>query len=131
MRSTRTLVVDLTEKNPRPVADWDGAIAAHLEWLDKMERLLQGKLSLTLDEAVDHTQCKLGRWLYAYGLKDYAYISCIDEIEQKHIVLHATVREIIDAFTHHRTAKAKKHFEELQDVSRELVRLMQFARYVL
>lgn len=128
MRSTRTLVVDVAEKNPRPVADWDGAIAAHLEWLDKMDRLLQGKLSLTLDEAVDHTQCKLGRWLYAYGLKDYAYISCIDEIERKHIVLHATVREIIDAYTHHRAAKAKKHFEELQDISRELVRLMQFAQ---
>ncbi len=128
MKSTRSIAVEVEEKNPRPVADWDGAIAAHLEWLDKMDRLLQGKLSLTLDEAVDHTQCKLGRWLYAFGLKDYAYISCIDEIEQKHIVLHATVREIIDAYTNNRIAKAKKLFEELQEISRELVRLMQIAQ---
>jgi hypothetical protein len=128
MKTVRGIEIQTAEKNPFPVADWDGAIAAHLEWLDKMDQLLQGKISLTLGEAVDHTQCKLGRWLYAYGLKNYAFISCIEEIEQKHIELHAKVREIIEAVAQNRRAKAKKLYEDLLVISKDLVRLMQFAQ---
>ncbi|MDW8334676.1 MAG: SpoIIE family protein phosphatase [Bacteroidia bacterium] len=124
----RNSQVGLAEKNPRPVADWEGAIAAHLEWLDKMDKVLQGRLTMSIGEAVDHTQFKLGRLLYERGLKDYAYLSCIDEIEQKHVELHATVREIIEAYTTNRFSEARKQYERLLDISRELVRLLQFAQ---
>jgi hypothetical protein len=57
---------------------------------------LDGTSSLTHEEAVSHHDCRLGKWYYSEGLKQYGDIPEMHSIEKPHYELHELIRKIIE-----------------------------------
>ncbi len=70
---------------------------AHLSWKNKIEDFLDGKLTLTAEQAVSHEACDLGRWYYSEEARPYYEYDEMKAIEAPHKALHATIRQVIDA----------------------------------
>ncbi|NOZ38589.1 MAG: hypothetical protein GXP11_11155 [Gammaproteobacteria bacterium] len=53
--------------------DLSAAKAAHLNWKTRLRDFLDGKASLSMEEAVSHHDCKFGKWYFSEGLEKYSH----------------------------------------------------------
>jgi methyl-accepting chemotaxis protein len=100
-----------------PNIDFSLARFKHLNWRFRIRNFLDGKETLTVEQAIDHTQCDLGKWFYAEGKNKYGHLSNIQLFEEEHITLHRIVREIVQAKEAGASDKAEALYRELLIVS--------------
>ncbi len=67
----------------------------HVAWRVKLNDFLDGKSSMSEEEAISHKACDVGKWLYSEGMKKYGEMTEIQELEKIHVELHSTVKKII------------------------------------
>jgi len=72
------------------------AKANHLAWRDKVKDYFLG-LNNIEPEFIDHTQCKLGQWLYSNELGPTKDIPTFNELVEVHKTMHDTVPAILEA----------------------------------
>ncbi len=94
MQFFKTDVNHVIETN---VLDFKLAKTKHLAWKERLRSFLDGKESLTHDQAVSHRHCDLGKWLYSDGLRVYGEYSDMIDMEKTHKDMHAYISDIIDA----------------------------------
>ncbi len=104
--------------------DWSAIKAKHLSWKTRIRSFLDGRSTLTLDQAVSHRDCDLGKWLYADGLRQLAHISEMGELERDHKTLHATIREIIQLKEAGQEGEAERKYGDIERLSGRLVGLL-------
>ncbi len=104
--------------------DFSQARFKHLNWKFRIRNFLDGKESLTKDQAVSHLHCDLGKWFYAEGKKKYGHLSEMQEFETEHIKLHSTIKEIVDFKERHEIAKAEEKYKDILKLSDNIVRLL-------
>ena len=51
--------------------DFASARSKHLLWKSRLRDFLDGKGTLTMNEAISHKDCALGKWLYSSGLQQF------------------------------------------------------------
>ncbi len=83
-----------------------------------------GKQAITNEQAIDHTQCELGKWYQSKGKKMYGHIKEMIEFEEQHIRLHQIVKEIIALYKYNKTHEAEQKYIELLNVSDRLIFLL-------
>lgn len=106
--------------------DFSSARLAHTTWRLKLRSFLDGKKNLSETELISHLDCKLGKWLYSKGLAKYGEIPNMQKLEEVHIELHATTKQIMKMHLAGNTRDAEKEYRKLEQLSEEIVSLLNF-----
>jgi methyl-accepting chemotaxis protein len=101
--------------------DLGAAKSAHLSWKVRLRGYLDGKSSLTLQEAVSHRDCAFGKWYYSEGLQRYAHIPEMQEIETPHEELHALVKQAIELKEAGDVEAAEALYDRVSSISARIV----------
>ncbi len=104
--------------------DLSKAKAAHLAWKARLRGFLDGSSSLTLQEAVSHRHCILGKWYYGEGLEKFGHIPEMKALEPPHEELHRLIKEIIQLKEDGRIDEAEKAFQKVEPISKTIVGLL-------
>jgi len=104
--------------------DFALARRGHLEWTDRLRQFLDGKITLTVDQAGSYKECALGKWLYSKGLKEYGDIAEIVEVERIHAEFHALVKQIVDVKEADRGAQAEQAYADVRRASTRIIELL-------
>jgi methyl-accepting chemotaxis protein len=97
----------------------------HVAWRVKLDDFLEGKKSMTEEEATSHTACDVGKWLYSVGMKKYGTMPEMQELERIHVELHSTVKDIILLKQSGNISAEKEGLDKLDKILRK-VRLLLF-----
>ena len=101
--------------------DLSAAKAAHLNWKSRLRAFLDGKATLSMEEAVSHRDCKFGKWYYSDGLRDFSHLHGIQAVEKPHEELHELIRVIIDLKNNGRIAEAEEAYRQVDSISSTIV----------
>ncbi len=104
--------------------DLGKAKSAHLDWKNKLRAFLDGKSTLSLEQAISHRHCVLGKWYYGEGLEKFGHIAEMRELEQPHEELHRLIREIIEAKERGDLEQAEALYSQVVPLSRRIVALL-------
>lgn len=108
-----------------PTPDFTLAKEKHLEWMYRIKKLLDGeKNAISLDAAISHYQCDLGKWFYGEGKVKFGHIKAIQEFEKEHILLHMLTKEIIMSLEEGNVKAANEQFMKLQITSENLLKIL-------
>jgi hypothetical protein len=110
----------------RPI-DFSQARFKHLNWKFRIRNFLDGKESLTRNQAISHRECDLGKWFYSEGKKKYGHLTEMQEFELEHEKLHNIVREIVTLKESGNLAKAEEKNIELQKISDQIIFFLDMA----
>lgn len=83
--------------------------------------------TITEAQAISHKDCELGKWLYAEGLKKYGDLPSMQELEERHVELHAIMRKVVEMRRGGDKAGAKQEFRRLEPVSKGIIKLLKAA----
>ena len=108
-------------KDQAAVVEIHRARSAHLAWKTRLRGFLDGKSSLTAAEALDHHQCRLGRWYDGDGKRQYGGIGAFQAIEAPHRDLHALIKRIVAAMERHDKTAAEGLFREVEPLSQKVL----------
>jgi len=104
--------------------DLSAAKSAHLSWKSRLRSYLDGKGTLTLQEAVSHHDCAFGKWYYSDGLKKYGHIPEMKEIEKPHERLHSSVKDAINFKQQREFEAAEACYDQVATISSEIINLL-------
>jgi methyl-accepting chemotaxis protein len=107
--------------------DLSSAKSAHLNWKARLRAFLDGRATLTEDEAVSHQQCSFGKWYYSEGLKQFGHIQELRDVEEPHAELHRTIKEIVQSMRTGDKANAEKLYAKVDGISKRIVALLDIA----
>ncbi|MCD4699957.1 MAG: CZB domain-containing protein, partial [Phycisphaerae bacterium] len=98
--------------------------SAHLQWVDKLEKMIAGRTNLNETNIADHHSCVLGAWYYgpgSAGMRDFAEFG---KLEAPHIKLHMQVKEAVAAYNRGDKQYAESVAREVEGLSHEVVDLL-------
>ncbi|MDH5731606.1 MAG: methyl-accepting chemotaxis protein [Gammaproteobacteria bacterium] len=104
--------------------DFDNAKAAHLAWKARLRGFLDGREALTMEQAVSHKHCVLGKWYYAEGLANYGDIPEMQQIEAPHAEMHGLIKTIIEHKEKNELNIAEQEYKKVGDLSEKIVALL-------
>jgi methyl-accepting chemotaxis protein len=104
--------------------DFAVARVAHIAWKSALRSFLDGKETLTEQQAVSHEDCDLGKWLYSDGLTEYGALPEMQELEKVHVELHSIVRRVVQLKQSDNNTAAEKEFTKIQPVSQKIFSLL-------
>ncbi|MFA9459408.1 methyl-accepting chemotaxis protein [Thiohalorhabdus sp. Cl-TMA] len=93
----------------------------HLAWRTKLRDLLNGKASLSLEEATSHEHCRLGKWIYGEGLERYGHLQEMKHLESTHKALHQSIKAVIDHKNRGSAEEANREFARFQEYSEQVI----------
>ncbi len=102
--------------------DLSSAKAAHLNWKTRLRAFLDGKATLSRDEAVSHKHCNFGKWYYSEGLQNFGELQGMIDVEQPHEEIHELIRVVIDLKNNGQTAEAEAAYKQVAAISSVIVR---------
>lgn len=96
----------------------------HVTWRVRLDDFLEGKPGMTEEEATSHKACEMGKWLHSEGMKRYGTMPEMQELEKKHIELHATVNNIMTLKHSGNISAEKEEREKLDKILRKVMFLL-------
>ncbi len=104
--------------------DFSLAKSKHLSWKSKLRNFLEGSESLTMDQAVSHRDCDLGKWLYSTGMTSYGHLPAMQQIEPLHKQMHELVHQCISHRQNGNAAGAEQAYQQVAGLSDKIVSLL-------
>lgn len=104
--------------------DFINAKLKHLKWKYKIRNFLDGKGSLTQNEAISHLHCDIGKWYYSEGKEKYGHIESVQKFELQHEKLHKLVKEILDLKSKGELEMTEIKYQELVITSDKIIILL-------
>jgi len=104
--------------------DFAVARVMHIAWKSSLRSFIDGKESMTEEQAVSHKDCDLGKWMYSDGMAEYGNIPEMQELEKVHEDLHAIVRRVIQLKHSGDNSGAEQEFSKLEPVSQKIFSLL-------
>jgi len=104
--------------------DFESARYKHLLWKARLRAFLDGREALSEAQAVDHTQCDLGRWLYGNGLKEYEHLPAIHDLERAHAELHSVIQQIVKLKHAGEKQAAEQAMAKVEPLSQRIIDLI-------
>jgi len=103
--------------------DINHARIVHLDWEQKLEKLIRGHHAPLKVSTHDH--CILGNWLYTQGIGQYRHIPEIMKLEQTHKDFHDLAQKIVDEkHQHNDKQKVQDTLIQLKSHSKDIVYLL-------
>jgi len=75
--------------------DFSAVRDKHRQWIETLQQVVQGKVTMTVQQAGSHESCALGKWIYASGLRDFGTIEEMQVLEKTHKEFHQHVRDVV------------------------------------
>ncbi len=104
--------------------DFTLAKSKHLAWKGRLRDFLDGKGGLTMDQAVSHRDCDLGKWLYSSGMKQFGHMPDMQNMEEQHQEMHSLIKGIIFSKEQGDAAMAEGSYKRVEQLSGEIVGLL-------
>ena len=101
--------------------DFSSARFKHLNWKFRLRSFLDGKESITKEQAVSHKDCDLGKWLYSEGLEKYKQFDEMHQLEKVHENLHAVIKKVVDLKGKHDAAGAEAEYKKVEGLSATII----------
>lgn len=115
----------ITLKDRKEEAEFiDQVIEAHLNWVRRVEKVMNHYERITLDEVIAHTECKFGKWYYDRGKQDYGQNIYFQQVESPHREFHNTLKELVLATQKGDRQSSLSLNHQLVRYSEEIVRLL-------
>lgn len=105
--------------------DFESAKSAHLAWKARLRAFLDGRKSLSHEEAVSHHDCVLGKWYYTEGMKNYGDIPQMKAIEKPHAEMHRLIKDIVNLKKKDKTVEAEAIYQKIGPLSGEIINLLE------
>ena len=96
----------------------------HLQWITRLQEMLEGKKTIPIEEAVSPRECALGKWLYGRGLAEYGDRTEMKLLEEAHRHFHESVRSIVIAKVNGFDERARDGFGQIQPLTRSIVEIL-------
>ncbi len=104
--------------------DFALAKSKHLAWKGRLRGFLDGSEALTMDQAVSHRDCDLGKWLYSSGLAEHGHLPAMKELEKLHVDMHKNVQSCISHKDQHNDQAASQDYNTVSSLSDRIVKLL-------
>jgi methyl-accepting chemotaxis protein len=104
--------------------DFAVARVMHIAWKSSLRSFLDGKESMTEEQAVSHKDCDLGKWLYTDGLTTYGTMPEMQELEKVHVELHSIVKKVVQLKRAGDQEGAEAEHAKLEPVSQKIFLLL-------
>ena len=96
----------------------------HQRWVHRLDELLDGKTTIKAESVETHETCRLGRWYYGRGKKDFSNIESFRAIEEPHKHLHARVRQAVADYNGGQISRAEKAAKEVEETMHMVLGLL-------
>ncbi len=104
--------------------DFKLAKSKHLAWKAKLRDFLAGSADLTMEQAVSHRDCDLGKWLYSSGLAVYGRHPEMQQLEKLHTEMHGRVRSCLEHQQRGDSHAAEQDYQAVAALSDKIVGLL-------
>lgn len=104
--------------------DLSKAKSAHRAWKARLRAYLDGEESLTLEEAVSHKHCILGKWYYHEGLAKFGHIPEMKALDAPHAELHRLIKEVIQSKEVGNIQEAESLYKRVPPLSTQIINLL-------
>jgi methyl-accepting chemotaxis protein len=104
--------------------DFAVARVMHIAWKSGLRSFLDGKESMTEDQAVSHKDCDLGKWLYSDGKAEYGTMPEMQELEKVHVELHSIVKRVVQLKNSGDAPAAEEELAKIEPVSQKIFSLL-------
>jgi methyl-accepting chemotaxis protein len=71
---------------------------AHIKWVERARKQLEGVESIHAKEIQEHTTCSLGKWYYGRGKSECNGQSAFDAIEKPHEDFHRVLHQFVEMY---------------------------------
>lgn len=102
------------------------AITDHQLWIWRVDAMLSGTEQLDSTKAGAFKECRLGKWLYAE--KNLSNLLEFKAILEPHKYFHSLAEKAVIAHTSGRYTDAKKYSDEMHDLSKDLISMLERLR---
>jgi len=120
----QTLISQFNLDDSSQSFDISKAKAAHFAWKTRLRSYLDGERSMTLNEAVSHKHCILGKWYYSEGLAKFGHIDEMKQLEAPHEELHRLIKDVINAKELGDIQKAESVYRKIPPLSTQIIDLL-------
>ncbi len=97
------------------------AKADHVIWKKRLVDMSVGRLQLKTDELSDHHTCRLGKWYYGEGSRQFASNAAFRRLEQPHEAVHRHGKEAARLFSTGRIDEALAEISKVEVASSEVL----------
>ena len=104
--------------------DFAAARDKHHQWVSRLRSVLDGTISMTVEQAGSPRDCALGKWLYTSGLHDYKAITEIRTLEQAHREFHDAVREVVTSKLNGNEKQARLALDAVTKLSERVLEIL-------
>jgi methyl-accepting chemotaxis protein len=104
--------------------DLEAAKARHLAWKTRMRSFLDGKSTMSIDQATSHRECALGKWYYSSAREQFAELPEIRELEHPHEQLHKLVKQIVTLKNQGQSKAAEAEYLKIGPLSDRIVAIL-------
>jgi chemotaxis protein histidine kinase CheA len=104
--------------------DFAQARDKHEQWLGRLKQFLDGKATMTMEQAGSPTECALGKWLCSAGLKEYGDIAEIGVLEATHKHFHELVRAVVALNLNGNQGQAERELSNVAPLSKKIIELL-------
>lgn len=101
--------------------DFSQARFKHLNWKFRLRAFLDGKETITMEQAVSHRDCDLGKWLYSTGIEKYKQYAEMHELEKTHESLHSVIKRIVVLREKGEMDHAEAEFQKVEGISKTII----------
>lgn len=98
------------------------AKAAHMNWIETAEKMVTEMKIKPLQ--LNSKKCGFGHFYYTIPVKNPGIVSEWEKIEKLHSDFHGKGQFIISAIQNQNQENAQKYLEEIKDLSKELIRIL-------
>jgi chemotaxis protein histidine kinase CheA len=113
-----------SETSRSELVDFALAREAHKDWVKRLRDVLDGKMTMTVDQAGSHELCTLGKWVYSTGLQEYGDIAEMRALEKAHAGFHDMVRDIVVLKQNGSQAQSEQQFRNVESASEKVIELL-------
>ncbi len=114
LEHTRYFKMTVTAQADTLGRDLMNLIFDHSQWVEKAAGIIDGKETITTEEAGNAHTCRLGRWIDTEGQKIFNDTMAFKELVRNHELFHQTIVEINEYMSKGESAKAFTAFTSLR-----------------
>ncbi|MDX1904618.1 MAG: CZB domain-containing protein [Thermonemataceae bacterium] len=97
----------------------------HLSWKMRLLNLMQSiSENNEANEFNSHELCELGKWLYNEGLRNYAELPAIHQLEEVHREMHLLAKKVIDCKNARQIDEARTHYQAMSLKADKVIKLL-------
>lgn len=108
-----------------PLLILDTAKHDHVEFVNKINRCVDGKESLQAASLPDHTCCRFGKWYFSEGKQLCAHSPSYKALNAPHEKIHRVAKEVVELRNRGEIMQAEQRLAEVEALSHIVVDLLE------